>query len=256
MTNLGETEWGPPSGKRARIRTIADCICRNNQIVEEWLMRDNALLVTANGFDVKEIAKRQAVTDVEQGNLSVLDFLAKERQRVAESAPLPRLDESNTLGDDSPTIAPDPSLMPKTDPTGFAMLLFGTLWEAGQYDQVSAFYDFRVSAHLTAGRELYGTLELREYMQDFMKGMSDISVSIDHVTKNRYLSDDSFDIAVRWTLTAKHTETSELWGTANGTPLYILASSHWRIVRGHKIREEWTVFDELAIHKQIAAGRL
>ena len=219
-------------------------------------MRDNALLVMMNGFDVKEIAEQQAKKDLQEGKTNILDFLTQERQRVSESAPLPRLDDSVSSSDAPPTIAPQPVLVPKTDPTGFAKLLFGTLWEAGRYDQVASFYDFRVSAHLTAGRELYGTLELREYLQDFMNGMSHICVSVDHIAKNRYLSEDSFDIAVRWTLTAKHTQTSELWGTANGTSPYILASSHWRIVRGHKIREEWTVFDELAIHKQLAAGRL
>merc|ERR1711982_318319 len=78
-----------------------------------------------------------------------------------------------------------------------------------------------------------------------------IRVSVDHVACIPYLGEAN-DVAVRWSLTALHAKPSTTFGDDfTETPIYILGSSHFRIMRG-KIREEWTMFDELAIHRQIA----
>jgi len=45
MTNLGPSEFGPPTGKKVRVRTIADCAAKANKIFEEWLVRDYAAMV-------------------------------------------------------------------------------------------------------------------------------------------------------------------------------------------------------------------
>jgi predicted ester cyclase len=45
MTHLGDDAFGPATGRRAQVTTIADCLVRENRIVEEWLVRDNAHLV-------------------------------------------------------------------------------------------------------------------------------------------------------------------------------------------------------------------
>lgn len=240
MTNEGDSEWGPATNIRARIRTIADCVCKNNVIIEEWLMRDNALLVMTLGFDLKETAQKQAVADQEKG-FNLLEFLAPERERVLSTA------ARNAQED---IIVP----APETDPTSFVKALFRTLWEKGAIDQCGMFYDFRVGAHLMAGRELYGTLEYQEYLAEIQGGLTDIVVSVDHIACIPYLG-EAIDIAVRWTLVGTHSADSELYGEATNVPLYILASSHFRITGG-KIREEWTVFDELALHRQVATARL
>jgi len=82
-------------------------------------------------------------------------------------------------------------------------------------------------------------------------------VSVDHVASIPYMGncEGAVDVAIRWTMTAVHDGDSYILGLASGTPIYILASSHWRIQR-HRIREEWTVFDELALHRQVATQRL
>ncbi|MEM7569769.1 MAG: ester cyclase, partial [Pseudomonadota bacterium] len=45
MTNLGASEFGPATRRKVRVLTIADCLCRNNKIYKEWLVRDTAGLV-------------------------------------------------------------------------------------------------------------------------------------------------------------------------------------------------------------------
>ena len=51
---------GPPTGRRATVTTIADCVVRANRIVEEWLVRDNFSLVLQLGLDSHAIARDRA----------------------------------------------------------------------------------------------------------------------------------------------------------------------------------------------------
>mmetsp|Transcript_23706 Transcript_23706/g.36451 ORF Transcript_23706/g.36451 Transcript_23706/m.36451 type:complete len:370 (+) Transcript_23706:274-1383(+) len=240
MTNDGPSEFGPATHKRARIRTIADCICKENLIIEEWLMRDNCFLVQTLGYDPWEIAKKQAEGDIAKG-FDLLEFLAEQREKVIQ-------------GSVKEVVWNPEEMTAETHPSVFSEALFLNLWQNQEFDNLSAFYDFRVTAHLTAGRELYGTMEMKEYLQDFLGGLTNVAVKIENVATIPYLG-KAVDVAVRWTMTAQHSGDSKVLGSASDTPIFLLASSHFRIVRG-RVREEWTVFDELALYRQVATKRL
>lgn len=84
--------------------------------------------------------------------------------------------------------------------------------------RLGIFYDYRVCAHLTAGCDLYGTIETKQYLRE-----SNISVSVDHVACIPYLgSSGAFDLAIRWTLTAGHTGKSNVLGEASQAPFLSL----------------------------------
>ena len=59
MTNLGESAWGPATGRAVTVRTVADCRVENGRIVEEWLSRDNTHLAEQLGLDVLALARSQ-----------------------------------------------------------------------------------------------------------------------------------------------------------------------------------------------------
>lgn len=238
MTNLGPSEFGPATGKRARIRTIADCLCKENKIVEEWLMRDNASLVMQLGFDTFDVAKRQAQTDVAAG-VSLIDVLAPWRTETVEKA-------TKRAGAAKPE-------RPEDEPGAFAEFVFSEIWNRKNLDALSDAFDFRVGAHVTAQRDLYGTAEYKEYLASLFAAVPDLVATVDHVACIPYLG-DAKDIAVRWSLAGAHKGDS-LFGPASGAPIYVLGASHWRVVNG-RIREEWTVFDELALLRQIETHRL
>jgi hypothetical protein len=44
------------------------------------------------------------------------------------------------------------------------------------------------------------------------------------------------------------------YGASSDAPVFILGVSHYRIVNG-RIREEWTVWDDLAVRRQIETAR-
>ena len=52
---------------------------------------------------------------------------------------------------------------------------------------------------------------------------------------------------------AGHHDGLALYGAATGRPVYILAVTHWRIV-AEQIAQEVTVFDEIALLRQIEGG--
>ena len=44
-THLGDGAYGKPSGKNIYYRVIADCACKNNQVYDEWIVRDQGAMV-------------------------------------------------------------------------------------------------------------------------------------------------------------------------------------------------------------------
>ena len=60
------------------------------------------------------------------------------------------------------------------------------------------------------------------------------------------------DIALRWSYTARHAH-GGFYGAATDQDIYILAVTHLRTING-QIAEEWTIFDELALRRQMAGG--
>jgi len=49
MTHLGDGSFGPATGKRVHARTTADCVCKDNRIIHEWLVRDHTAIACVTG---------------------------------------------------------------------------------------------------------------------------------------------------------------------------------------------------------------
>ena len=56
-THLGNGVYGKASGKALKYRVIADCHAINNQINDEWLIRDQGAVVRQLGLDPKDYAQ-------------------------------------------------------------------------------------------------------------------------------------------------------------------------------------------------------
>ena len=57
-THLGDGSYGKPSGKNIYYRVIADCACKNNQVYDEWIVRDQCAMVRQLGYSPKEFAQK------------------------------------------------------------------------------------------------------------------------------------------------------------------------------------------------------
>ncbi len=238
MTNHGASEFGPATGRRARIRTIADCLCKKNRIIEEWLVRDNGALVQQLGLDIQHIAQKQARDDLKAGR-NLISTLAPWRNETITKA-------------DSYKAAILPK-NPEEHPEAFTAFVFSEVYNRKKLAELPNAFDFRIGAHFPAGRDLYGTPEYKEYLRAFFAAVPDLAATVDHVACIPYLG-DAKDIAVRWSIAGTHNGDG-LFGEASGAPIYILGATHWRIING-RVREEWTVYDELAVRRQIETHRL
>ena len=230
MTHTGAGEFGSPTGKRVRVQTIADCLCRDNRIFREWLVRDNLGLVTQLGLDPDAVAARLSAAEGER-KFSLIDFHAGNRANVGARQPF--------HGHDSPAV-------------GTSLAALSSLWQARSAKHAEDIYDFRVAGAYPGGAALYGPDDLCRWFEPLWAAFPDLSLSIDHVADIGYLG-EARDVAIRWSATGLHTGQGR-YGAPTGAPIFFMGVSHMRVMNG-RVREDVCVWDDLAVRRQIAEAR-
>jgi predicted ester cyclase len=228
-TNLGPSELGPATGKRITFTTIADCLCKANLIVEEWLVRDYSHMALQLGYHPRAVAKAQAEADKAQGQQAWRQE-AMEGIRSLVPSPFPQ----GILQS------------PESDPAAFARDVFDRILNHRRFGLVRDIYSPTAHWSGPGGRRLFGWGEITGWFTALIGSFGDARVRVQHVAA----VDDM--IAVRWELAGTH-DGGALYGAASGAPVYILAVTHWRIAHG-VIVDEVTVFDEVALMRQMEGG--
>ncbi|MEM1036753.1 MAG: ester cyclase [Pseudomonadota bacterium] len=230
MTNEGASEFGPATGKSIRIQTIAECLCKDNKVIKEWLVRDNLASVMQLGFDPDTVAADQAAADKASG-FSLIEFHAPNRAAVLE-------------GDQVST--------DQSEAVQIAARALRSCFAGEGVETLRSVYDFRASATFHGDVSLYGPDQIEAWFADTMGGFSDLSLSIDHVAEIPYLG-DAKDVSLRWSVVADHTGGGP-YGEPTNAPIYILGVSHFRIIN-RRVREQVTIWDDIALRRQIATAR-
>ncbi len=235
MTNLGASEFGPATGRRAGIRVIAHCVCRDNRIVEEWLVRDNYSLAQQLGVDPEAWAEGRAATPLAPED-PFARWLAEEHRRV-QAGVRERARYPDSLA---------------ADPEGYIAAALRNIWSAGMVGDCNLLYAEDAVLHAPARDDIVGVAAIGRFYMDLLSCLPDAKVSVDYRC-GRSMRDDARYVAARWTLAGSHTG-GTLWGEATGAPLLILGESQYRIL-GDRVVEEWLVFDELAVLTQVHRAR-
>lgn len=238
MTHLGHGHWGAPTGRRARVRTIADCLVRENRIYREWLMRDGLAMALQLGLDPWPLARQQA--QQARDNEALQNWVANEVVRLHQQ---PEASALRDLPPDGPAIRACDSMT--------------RIWSARDFQAAREIYAPVARLHGPSGRELFGHAEIIEYARAFLCGLVDVRYCIDHVavTPTGVQVDaqpGAVSVALRWTLTGRYAELG-LYGDPSDARVFVLGSTHLDMV-GERIVEEWTVFDELAVLAQVAGA--
>ena len=235
-TNLGASEFGPATGRKIEFTTIADCLCLENRIIEEWLVRDNAAIVRKLGFDIVALAAAQAEADQASGPaVWRLEAMAAVRANADGGAV---------------TVEAGARPDPAQDPQAYARWYFAGVLQSPTAEAIAAAYAPTARVNLPDERRPVGHAAIAQAHAAIFECFEGGAFTLDHVAS--VIEGPYTDIALRWSYTARHS-IDGLYGAATRRDIYILAVTHLRTING-QIAEEWTIFDELALRRQMAGG--
>jgi predicted ester cyclase len=234
-TNLGTSELGPATGRKITFTTIADCLCKDNLIIEEWLVRDYSGMALALGFHPRDVAKTHAAADNAKGDGPAtwrVDAMALIRDQAIGAFPQAALPDAHT------------------EPEVFARAVFATLINHRRFGHVRDAYCPAAHWAGPGNRRLFGWGEIAGWYTALIGSFGDARITIDHVASVD--SGRGIQIALRWSMTGTH-DGAALYGAPSGREVYILAVTHW-LIRNGRIVEDVTIFDEVALLRQIEGG--
>lgn len=230
--NSGHTAYGPPTGRKIRYRAIADCIVQENRIVEEWLVRDELLLITQLGFDPHALAREQAQVEHALG-------------AMRSTAP----GEVNRLRGQLPPAEPD-AISPVDDLEAWLKNFFQEVWNWRMLNRVNAYLDERIHAESASGRSIHGLSNYQAYILSLMAPLPDLAIQVQHCCTMPD-GENTFRAATRWEMQGTHTGPG-IYGKPSGKRITIFGITH-HLIKDGRIVNEWTLFDEFALLKQLYA---
>lgn len=225
-THLGDGSFGAPTGTKLAYRIIADCAARDNAIYDEWLIRDLGAIVRQIGHTPRDFAAAQ---------------IEAEGGAADASRPL------------------TPSTSPAAIYTGrgndhqvgqhYATMLSAVAH--GDESVIEAEWDRAVQLESAGGSTGHGWLAIREFWSQMRTALPDAKLTIEH-----QIGRDDPELgkraALRWWFSGTHSGPG-LFGEPTGAPVHVMGLSHAEF-GPWGLRREWTLYDEVAVWKQILLG--
>lgn len=222
-THLGNGSFGQPTGYRVASLGIADCLCRDNQIVEEWLVRDQAGFAQSLGLD--------------------LESMASQRVAAATGNALEPASLLNSWADSDGT-----RITGDQQTADFVIDGWRNIWNENRSDYIFDLYDSAAVVEVPTNSTYQGLEQIDCYISGLMSSFPEKQFRAHHVVVRRDV-DYAPTVAIRWSIETEHSGPGP-FGQPSGAPVAIIGISHVELRNG-KIIREWTVFDALSIHAQI-----
>ena len=205
---------------------IADCLCRDNQVVEEWVLGDEAGVLRRLGLDPVAHGRELGTNKPEAytiGNEAL-------RQRWADANGL--------------TIEGDETIANGIIDT------YSAMWNDKNLNIITDRYDRAVRLEGPDRFLSYGRARTTQLFMDIQASIPDGHFEPHHLIV-RQESERPVRVALRWSYCGTNSGYGR-YGTPTGSPVAILGISHFEM-RDGLIVNEWLVIDETAVHAQIAA---
>lgn len=226
MTHIGDGILGRATGKRVRSRIIADCWVRNQVVVEEWLVRDQAAFAKCLGLEPRALALSMVEREIRNGQPISFFVPANDKPGIFK----PAVQDDETI----------------------AQVIKGLtrLWEAKETAAIRDVYFHGAAFHAPGGAVLYGHHDIDTFVIGYLASFPDATYQVEsaHINRDPELP---VRIALRWSLTGTHSGFGH-FGEATGAPVYVMGMSHLNLTAG-RITAEYMVTDEVSIWKQIYA---
>ena len=221
MTHQGDGAFGSATGRPVQVRTVADCVCKDNRIVHEWLVRDQGAIALQLGSTPQALARQWLET------------------KGAPNLPLWQ------------PAAPAGWLDPQHDTPG-AQLLSSTyrqLW-SNNLASLQQHADEAIALQLPNGQTSIGLVAAETFWFGYTAAFSGATLHIDSLAE-RVEPGRTPRVAMRWRITGRHSGGGR-FGPATQQPIEILGITHAEVDHARdRILREWVLIDEVALWMQI-----
>jgi len=134
------------------------------------------------------------------------------------------------------------------DPEYFIRRMFHEVWNWRLLNKVREFFAESIALESASMRRMYGHSNYQAYILSLLSPFPDLAVTVEHYCQVGNPA-SGYRTATRWRMTGTHIGYG-IYGEPTGNPIQIMGISHHLIADG-KIQNEWTLFDEFALLKQI-----
>lgn len=227
--HLGEGYYGPATNRPIVTLAIADCLCKDNQVVAEWLLGDQARNAIQLGIDPVSFGKEKGVQKPEAyavGNEAM-------RQRWSDPQGLTVIGGNDIANNISDT--------------------YSALWNGKKLNRMDEKYDRAVRFEGPAGLVTYGRTRTGNVFSSIIASIPDGRYEPHHIIV-RQEEERATRVALRWSYCGTHSGVGR-YGKPTGTPVAILGITHFELRDGF-IVNEWLLIDEIAMYAQMAAYQL
>jgi predicted ester cyclase len=229
--HLGPWEFGPATGRRLNTWGIANCVSRENEIFEEWVLYNMASKLSQLGIDVAAAARAYgnelAGTPVVERHLTEVDRLSGGRK---------------------PEYYPPGSSSSPFDPEHFARALFHNVYNRRDLSQIDGTHARGVRWKGTSNRAGYGRGEVKGMARSLMATFPDLGMNVDEVYWMGN-ADEGYRLSVRWTALGTHRGYG-LYGPPTGRRVHLWGISQLYVSNG-QVTEVWDLFNEFDVMAQI-----
>ena len=225
----GDGYYGPATGRPVTTLAIADCLCRENRVVEEWVLGDQAAILIQLGID--PIAYGRELGTKYPAAYSIGNDAMRERWADPNGV----------------TLVGDQAIANRIIDT------YTSIWNNKNLNAMDERYVRAVRFEGPGGQVCYGRTRTSNVFTSILAAIPDGRFEPHHVIVHQQ-PERAVRVAVRWSYCGTHTGDGR-YGTSTGAPVALLGISHFELHDG-LIAQEWMVVDETAIYAQIAAHQL
>ncbi len=233
--NIGATFYGPPTNRRIRRTGIALCFVRENRIIEEWVVRDDAAVIQGLGLDLSETVERLARRDL--GNPHAAEVHGEIERSWGQAAPEAYAGSPSGTG---------------FDVNDFVRRTLHDIWNWRMLGEIRKHYAANYQCHISGNRDLYGRGDYTQWVCTLLAAFPDAQLICDQL----FWMDDGngcYRTSLRWSLLGTHTG-SGVFGEPTGVRCRLWGITQHHIRDGQFV-EEWTYTNELAILKRLWLAR-
>lgn len=231
--HLGAWRWGPATGRKVNLWGIANCVIRENEIFEEWVLYNMTSRFMQLGIDVGWAAR-------EYGN--ELNRLGADRH----TSEVQRLD-----GGRQPEYYPQPSQESRSsgfDVDHFVRALWHNLYNRRDLSAVDRAYAPTVRWKATSNRLGYGRSDVKGMARGLLATFPDLGLQVDEIY---WMGNEAegYRVSVRWSAQGTHRGYA-LYGHPTGRRVHLWGINQLYI-SGGRITEDWLMFNEFDVLAQL-----